>query len=118
REVPYLPEDDVVWLWPAHRQCQEERPGRPVVRRPALCGGARCRPGWSGLLQPHVQPLTAGSEELTEVRPGQVEELVATAREDGPDRVEGEPLDLLGLDRRWDRELLTFGHHVEQRRPV
>src|SRR5580693_7667306 len=45
----------------------------------------------------------------------QVEQFVAAPGQDGPNCVEGEALCLLGGDRRWDRQLLTCDHNVDER---
>src|SRR5699024_9250348 len=59
------------------------------------------------------RPPDSGSEQLTDVRPGEVDELVALAREHSADGVEGEARGLLDGDLRRHRELLTFGDHIE-----
>ena len=48
----------------------------------------------------------------------EVEQLVAASGHHSTQGVEGEPLDLLGGDRRRDRQLLAFGDDVDERRAV
>src|SRR5580698_4156594 len=55
---------------------------------------------------------------LAEVGLGDLEDLVAPAGENAPGGPERESLGLLGCDLGWNRQLLTYGHDLDDRRTI
>src|ERR1700733_12783841 len=67
-----------------------------------------------GVLLPH----RSLDRELAEVGLGHLEDLIAPAREDAAAGPEGESLGLLRGDLGRNRELLTYGHDLDDRWPI